>query len=76
MIGLQKAMTAREYQNQLLIEQGKLDLALDIKEKFGIDEAVRLTGFSKEELENEKLNINRNILKRRIFRLIITNFLK
>ena len=67
-------MTAREYQNQLLIEQGKLDLALDIKEKFGIDEAVRLTGFSKEELENEKLNINRNILKRRIFRLIITNF--
>ncbi len=69
-------MTAREYQNQLLIEQGKLDLALDIKEKFGIDEAVRLTGFSKEELENEKLNINRNILKRRIFRLIITNFLK
>ena len=69
-------MTAREYQNQLLIEQGKLDLALDLKEKFGIDEAVRLTGFSKEELENEKLNINRNILKRRIFRLIITNFLK
>ena len=69
-------MTAREYQNQLLIEQGKLDLALDIKEKFGIDEAVRLTGFSKEELENEKLNINWNILKRRIFRLIITNFLK
>ena len=69
-------MTAREYQNQLLIEQGKLDLALDIKEKFGIDEAVRLTGFSIEELENEKLNINRNILKRRIFRLIITNFLK
>ena len=76
MIGLQKAMTAREYQDQLLIKQGKLDLALDIKEKFGIDEAVRLTGFSKEELENEKLNINRNILKRRIFRLIITNFLK
>ena len=69
-------MTAREYQDQLLIKQGKLDLALDIKEKFGIDEAVRLTGFSKEELENEKLNINRNILKRRIFRLIITNFLK
>ena len=59
-IGLQKAMTAREYQDQLLIEQGidlgKLDLALDIKEKIGIDEAVRLTGFSKEELENEKLN--------------------
>ncbi len=53
-------MTAREYQDQLLIEQGidlgKLDLALDIKEKIGIDEAVRLTGFSKEELENEKLN--------------------
>ena len=71
-------MTAREYQDQLLIEQGiargKLYLALVIKEKFGIDEAVRLTGFSKEELENKKLNINRNILKRRIFRLIITNF--
>ena len=42
MIGLQKAMTAREYQDQLLIEQGiargKLYLALVIKEKFGIAE--------------------------------------
>ena len=55
-IGLQQAMTARQYQDQLLIEQGKFDLALDIKHKFGIDEAIRLTGFSRQELEKEELN--------------------
>ncbi len=63
-IGLQKAMTAMEFQRQALInqsfeqgiEQGKFELALEIKETDGIDKAVLLSGFSREELERGKMN--------------------
>ena len=59
-IGLQKAISAMEYQNNLLveqgIEQGSFDMALRIKREFGIDKACEISGFSKEELEKEKLN--------------------
>ena len=79
-IGLQKAMTAREYQDKLLIDQGieqginqgieqgfnqgieqgidqgKFDMALKLKDELGIDEAVRISGFSRKELERGKLD--------------------
>jgi hypothetical protein len=67
-IGLQEAITAMEHQNNLLIkqgidqgieqgiEQGNFQMALKVKKEFGIDKAVEMSGFSKEELENEKLN--------------------
>ena len=67
-IGLQKAMTAMEFQHQSLIkqgfdqgieqgvDQGKFEMALEIKEKHGIEEAVLLSGFSREELERGKMN--------------------
>ena len=57
---MQKAMTAMEFQRQALIkqciEQGKFEMALKIMETDGIEEAVFISGFSKEELENGKLN--------------------
>ena len=37
------------------IEQGEFNMALKLKEYLGIDEAVRISGFSKEELESGKL---------------------
>ena len=37
-------------------EKGMFDLALKIKHEYGIDEAVRFSGFSREELEKEELN--------------------
>ena len=55
-IGLQKVMTAMEFQNQALIKQGRFEMALEIMEKYGVEEAVLLTGFSREELESRKLN--------------------
>lgn len=53
-------MTAWDFQNQLLIdqgiEQGRFEMALEIKRVMGIEKAIAISGFSKEELENEKLN--------------------
>ena len=65
-------MTAREYQDKLLIDQGfeqgfnqgieqgidqgKFDMALKLKDELGIDEAVRISGFSRKELESGKLD--------------------
>jgi hypothetical protein len=49
-------VTAIEYQNNLLIKQGIFQMALKVKREFGIDKAVEMSGFSKEELENERLN--------------------
>ncbi|WP_458406273.1 hypothetical protein [Methanobrevibacter sp.] len=37
-------------------EEGEFKMAIKIKKSFGIEEAIRLTGFSREELENEVLN--------------------
>ena len=59
-IGLQEAITAREFQDQKLIEQGiaqgKFAMALELKKELGIGEAARISGFSIEELEKEELN--------------------
>ena len=55
-IGLQKAMSAMEYQKQLIFEQGKFEVALKIKEVDGIEKAIAMSGFSREELESGKLN--------------------
>lgn len=64
-IGLQKAMTAMEFQKQFIFEDGVLKgmeeafkIALKIKENFGIDKALEMTNFSRSELENGKMNIN------------------
>ena len=38
------------------LEQGKFDMALKIKKMIGLDEATRISGFTKEELKNEILN--------------------
>ena len=57
---LKQAMTARDFQDQLLIaqgiEQGRFEMALEIKRVMGIEKAIAMSGFSKEELEREKLN--------------------
>lgn len=64
-IGLQKAMTAMEFQKQFIFEDGVLKgmeeafkIALKIKENFGIDKALEMTNFSRSELESGKMNIN------------------
>ncbi|WP_407461633.1 hypothetical protein, partial [Methanobrevibacter sp.] len=38
------------------IEQGAFDLALKVKMEFGLEKAIELSGFSRQELESEKLN--------------------
>ena len=58
MIGLEEPMTAMEFQRKLLEEKffndgrqgGKLALARQLVDTFGIDEMVKATGFSKDEL--------------------------
>ena len=36
--------------------KGKFSFALKVKEVHGIDEAVKFSGFSREELENERID--------------------
>lgn len=67
-IGLQQAMSAMDYQMQAIndqgvkkgmakgIEKGEFNMALRIKEKLGIEKALELSDFSREELESGKLN--------------------
>lgn len=67
-IKLQKAMTAMEYQYQKIRQEGiregrdkgiidgKFELAIKIKHDLGIEKALELTNFTKEELEKEELN--------------------
>ena len=58
-----KAMTAMDYQMQAIenraiekgIVEGEFSMALKIKEKYGIEKAIEISGFSREELESEKL---------------------
>ena len=56
-IAMQQAMEQRD---QALIEQGKeegnFEMALKFKEVLGLEETLLISGFSREELENEKLN--------------------
>lgn len=40
-------------------EEGMFDLAIKYKHEYGIDEAIRFSGFSREELEKEELNKKR-----------------
>lgn len=55
-IGLQEAMTAKQFQDQKLIEQGEFKVALKVKKLFGIKSALLIADFTEEELENERLN--------------------
>lgn len=59
-IGLQKAMTAMDYQKQVVfdegIQKGEFNIALKIKDVLGIEKALELTDFSRSELESGKLN--------------------
>ena len=38
------------------IEEGRFNLAIELKNTLGIDKAIELSGFTKKELENEKLS--------------------
>lgn len=53
-IGLEEPMTAMEFQRKLredkIFNEGRLDLAREFVDAVGIDEMVKLSGFSKEEL--------------------------
>ena len=57
-IGLEEPMTAMEFQRKLLEEKffndgrqdGKLAFARELVDTLGIDEVIKLSGFSKEEL--------------------------
>lgn len=55
-IGLQEAVTAKQFQDQKLINQGAFEIALNVKNTFGIEHALKISNFTREELENEKLN--------------------
>ena len=64
-IGLQEAVTAKQFQDQKLIDQGIIqgraqgafEIALNVKNTFGIEHALKICDFTKEELEIEKLNL-------------------
>ena len=53
-------ITAKQYQDQKLIDQGynkgSFETALKVKKLFGIEKALQICDFTREELENEKLN--------------------
>ena len=59
-IGLQEAVTAKQFQDQKLIDkgysQGAFELALKFKKILGIEKIAEISNFTKEELKNEKLN--------------------
>ena len=59
-IGLQEAVTAKQFQDQKLIDQGfqqgAFKIAINAKKILGIEYALQIYDFTKEELENEKLN--------------------
>ena len=38
------------------IEEGRFNLAIELKNTLGIDKAIELSGFTRKELENEKLS--------------------
>ena len=63
-IGLQNAVTAKEFQDQKLIDQGynqgygqgAFEQALKFKKAIGIEKVLENTDFTREELEQQKLN--------------------
>ena len=56
--------TAKQFQDQKLIDQGIIqgraqgafEIALNVKNTLGIENALKICDFTREELENEKLN--------------------
>ena len=52
-IGLKPIMTAREFQDKLLIEKGALEDARKFVSELGVDMVSRISGFSREELLDE-----------------------
>ena len=63
-IGLQETCIAMQQRDQALVEQGRdegrdegaFEIALRAKRAFGLEQALLICDFSREELENEKLN--------------------
>lgn len=55
-IGLQEAVTAKQFQDQKLMEQGAFELALKFKKILGIEKVAEISDFTMEELESERLN--------------------
>ena len=55
-IDLSATTMAVQQNKQRLIEQGAFEMALKIKREFGLEKAIELSGFSRHELESEKLN--------------------
>lgn len=55
-IGLQKVCIALKQRDQHLVEQGAFKTALRVKKVLGLEQALLISDFTREELENEKLN--------------------
>ena len=51
-------MTAREFQDKLLIEKGALNMACKFVPEYGVDMVSRISGFSREELLTNKLDMS------------------
>ena len=49
-------ITAKQFQDQKLMDQGAFKIAINAKKILGIEYALQIYDFTKEELENEKLN--------------------
>lgn len=55
------SMPMRQYRQRLFEQgyrQGAFELALKIKDDLGLEKAIEISGFSREELESEQLNID------------------
>ena len=56
-IGMEKGREiGREEGIEKGIKEGRFNLAIELKNTLGIDKAIELSGFTKKELENEKLS--------------------
>ena len=55
-IGLSAAINDVRRQEKRLIDKGAFEMALKIKRNLGLEMAIEVSGFSRQELESEKLN--------------------
>ena len=56
-IGMKKGREiGREEGIEKGIKEGRFNLAIELKNTLGIDKAIELSGFTRKELENEKLS--------------------
>ena len=57
---MKKVKTAMEYHDEYLISKGKIEGsfegAIKVKREFGLEKALKLFDFTREELESEKVN--------------------